>query len=63
MQPKWPNTELDHLGGRLTIRAGALAEQDKPVEEILLAAKEVTSTSMRRFINYLNIKDDKLVVR
>ena len=61
MQPKWPNTELDHLGGRLTIRAGAMAEQGKPLEEILLAAKEVYSTLMRRFINYWNIKGEKLV--
>ena len=40
----------DHLNGRLTIRAGAMAEQGKPLEEILLAAKEVNSTLMRRFI-------------
>ena len=39
----------DRLNGRLTIRAGAMAEQGKPLEEILLAAKEVTSTLMRRF--------------
>ena len=40
----------DHLNGRLTLRAGAMAEQGKPLEEILLAAKEVNSTFMRRFI-------------
>ena len=40
----------DHLNGRLTLRAGAMAEQGKPLEEILLAAKEVNSTLMRRFI-------------
>ena len=40
----------DHLNGRLTLRAGAMAEHGKPLEEILLAAKEVTSTLMRRFI-------------
>ena len=39
-----------YLDGRLTIRPGAMAEQGKPLEEILLAAKEVTSTLMRRFI-------------
>ena len=39
----------DHLNGRLTLRAGAMAEQGKPLEEILLAAKEVNSTLMRRF--------------
>ena len=39
----------DHLDGRLTIRSGAMAEQGKPLEEILLAAKEVASTLMRRF--------------
>ena len=40
----------DHLNGRLTLRAGAMAEQGKPLEEILLAAKEVTSFLMSRFI-------------
>ena len=40
----------DHLNGRLTLRAGAMAEQGKPLEEILLAAKEVNGTLMRRFI-------------
>ena len=40
----------DHLNGRLTLRAGAMAEHGKPLEEILLAAKEVNSTLMRRFI-------------
>ena len=39
----------DHLDGWLTIRSGAMAEQGKPLEEILLAAKEVASTLMRRF--------------
>ena len=40
----------DHLNGRLTLRAGAMAEHGKPLEEILLAAKEVNGTLMRRFI-------------